>query len=165
MTSDTTKRTLRIPEQVDKALSALAEESDMEALEYMTDVLSHHALESGKLDDGASMQVQKEMEIKEHARTRAREICSRKFDPHVTLKVFLEFREKPELNAAYQTAIGGDPLKRKNPTQARINRTLGSIIKHAVRGEAETTSGGHGFTVNVDAEFIRSYTPLRPRTS
>ena len=119
---------------------------------------------TGKIGSQEALQVRKEMEVKQHAREEARRICAGRFDANVTLKVFQKFRTDSEFNAAYTAAIGNDPFRRKNQKQARINRSLGGIIKHAVGGEAETTAQGHRINASVDAEYIKSYTPLRPRT-
>jgi len=159
--NDTIQRTLRIDKAVDAALVALAAEDSKEPAEYMADVLAQHAAESDFLGRADAVRVENEIAIKERARDRAREICAKRFDPNVTLRVFQEFRTDPQLDAIYRIAIGADPTSRGNHTQARINRSLGSIIKRAVGGEAETTANGHRINAWVSEEHIRTYTPLR----
>lgn len=164
MNDDTVKRTIRVEKSVDAALVAQAALESKDPSEYITDLLSRHAIDLGVLAAADAKRVENEIEIKRRARDRAREICAKQFDPDVTLKVFQEFRAEPEFNAMYCAAIGGDPMTRGNHTQARINRSLGSIIKRAVNGEAETTPSGHRINATVSDEYIRSYTPLRPAT-
>ena len=156
---DTVKRTLRNPIAVDAALITLAREEGVDPSEYTTEILSRHVLQCGALDKIDAKQIRAEMAIKQSARALAKSICARKFDSHVTLKVFQNIRSDATLYETYKSAIGADGLDRRNPTQARINRSLGGIIKATVNGQPRTEVGNK-LSIAVQGELIRTYTPL-----
>jgi hypothetical protein len=118
------------------ALALKAKASGQEIADYAADVLTRDVIDRLKPTDAE--RIRAELELKTEAIKYAREQTAKKFDEHVTLKVFQHIRETPELCALYVRAIGGaSPYVRGNQIQARINRTLGAAIKIAVRREAQ----------------------------
>ena len=79
--------------------------------------------------------------------------------------VGLESLDLARLVAKLDLALGADPFVRGNHAQARINRTLGILIRNAVDGEAMTTENGDKLNVQVSREFIKSYSPLKLATT
>jgi hypothetical protein len=157
----TAQKTLRLPEAVDKAIGDMAQAQNMEPADLMADVLSEYALREGSLGKEDTEQVKAEMQIKKLVRDLAQDICANEFEPHVTLQVFQQIQHEPDLRGVYEKAIGAAGKVQGNHTKARINRSLGSIIKVAVRGKARTENGNR-VSIQVVDEFILSYTPLVP---
>jgi hypothetical protein len=150
--------TVRLDGVVNGALALKAKASGQEIADYAADVLTRDVIDRLKPTDAE--RIRAELELKTEAIKYAREQTAKKFDEHVTLKVFQHIRETPELCALYVRAIGGaSPYVRGNQIQARINRTLGAAIKIAVDARRKTLNGSV-LKAQVTREFILGYTVL-----
>jgi hypothetical protein len=150
--------TVRLGSVVNAALALKAKASGQEIADYAADVLTRDVIDRLKPTDAE--RIRAELELKTEAIKYAREQTAKKFDEHVTLKVFQHIRETPELCALYVRAIGGaSPYVRGNQIQARINRTLGAAIKIAVDARRKTLNGSV-LKAQVTREFILGYTVL-----
>lgn len=165
MSTNPTKHMIRLTPPVSEGLGRLADAAAMQTSDYIVDVLARHCIENKAPPPEEAVQIEAEIELKEEARQVARRTCADTFDEHVILKVFQAFRTDDRLRKIYETAIGGDPFARGNPAQARINRTLGILIRNAIDGEAMNTENGDKLNVQVSREFIKSYSPLKLATS
>lgn len=155
------RKMVRIPNAVNKAISEIAESRRLEPADLTADTLSILTLEQGIMGKPASTQIMEEIELKERVRKLTRPICAGKFDSHFTCRGFRQIRTAPKLLKLYEKEIGDDGFSRGNKTKARINRSLGTIIKMSVGGGARTKNG-HCLAARVNDEFILSYTPPRP---
>jgi hypothetical protein len=160
--------TVRLESTVAKALAWKAKENGQEVADYAGDVLTQDVIENLEPTDAA--RIQAELEVKAKAIAYAQDIAyakdrtAKKFDEHVTLKVFQHIRENDHLRGLYERGIGARPgADRGNHIKARVNRTLGAAIKTAV-GAIPKTENGNVLRAQVEGEFIRSYTLLEPDT-
>jgi predicted HicB family RNase H-like nuclease len=153
--------TVRLYSAVNAAFALKAKASGQEIADYAADVLTRDVIDQLKPTDAE--RIRAELELKTKAIKYAREQTAEKFDEHVTLKVFQQIRQTPELRDLYVRAIGGEspdaPFVRGNQTQARINRTLGAAIKIAVHARRKTVNG-NVLKAQVAREFILGYTVL-----
>ncbi len=156
--------TVRLETVVADALRFKAASAGQEAADYAASLLTEGLMDVIRAADaGAARRLQAELEIKARAIMLARQFSpADRFDPNVTLKVFQAIRHSGDLNEIYIRAIGGKPgNERGNPIKARINRSLGAIVKTAVQADVETI-GDNPVKVQVSGEFIFSYTLLKP---
>ena len=98
--------TVRLDSVVSAALALKAKASGQEIADYAADVLTRDVIDRLKPTDAE--RIRAELELKMEAIKYAREQAAKKFDEHVTLKVFQHIRETPELCALYVCATGGD---------------------------------------------------------
>lgn len=157
----TVQRTVRLPGAVDAALRESARQRGTDVGDLITDVLSRFALAERTLAAEEAERIRAELALKEQVRQMARELCAASFDPHVILRCFQRVRSDPTLLQLYGRAIGGDPFARGQDAKARLNRTLGTVIRAAVGGNAAEDDGVRR-TVAVEGELVQNYTPLRP---
>lgn len=157
----TSRKMVRIPRAVNTAISNIAQTRRMDPADLMADILSFFTIDQKILENDAASQISAEIDLKEKVRHLAQAICADKFDSHVTWRIFHHIRTDPKLRSLYEKVIGDEGFAHGNETKARINRSLGTIIKVSVGGEARTENG-LCLAVRVQDEFILSYTPLKP---
>jgi hypothetical protein len=163
-TQTLTQLTIRLEPIVADALRDKAGRLGQEPADYAAGVLTRAVLDViEEKDQAAARRLQAELEIKAWAIDHARRLSPvGAFDPNVTLKVFQAIRTDDGRRHLYLRAIGDRPSEeRGNPIKARINRSLGSMIKAAVGAEVEDING-NPVKVQVSGEFIFSYTLLKP---
>lgn len=156
--------TIRLEPAAAHALGVKAARAGHEPADYAAGLITEALLDVIREGSQAVAQrLQAELEIKACAIALARQLSPPgAFDPNVTLKVFQTIRTDERLNRLYLRAIGDRPGdERGNPIKARINRSLGAIVKTAVQAEVETI-GTSPVKVQVSGEFIFSYTLLKP---
>jgi hypothetical protein len=158
--ADQTQISVRLHEAALEALVEMAAAAGLEAADYAQTILLRHVEPAIKRRNLAAILLA-EAEIKLKASELARRLSPpRKFDPHVTLKVFQAIRQDADLRALYLAAIGGgEGFERGNPLKARVNRAIGSTVKAAL-GASSTDADGRTTKVEITGEFCFSYTLL-----
>lgn len=95
------------------------------------------------------------------ARKTAVEICSQgRFTDAVTRDVFLTLQQDANFIERYREFIGGDPYSPR-PIKARLNQGIGTGIREAIGGVAETDSAGRPMKRKVSGMIIGAYTVMR----
>jgi hypothetical protein len=156
--------TVRIRPAVYQAVEEGARKAGQEFGDFAADLLAQsviHELRQMNPDEADRLEAQ--WDVKKEALAFAVDETRRNgWDPHITLRTFQHIRNNPQLSKRFSKAIGNRPGDdRGNWLKANFNRALGSAIKVAVGGVAQTV-GGNRVKVEVLNEYIRTYTPLDP---
>jgi hypothetical protein len=151
--------TLRLDAAVHAALDSKAKTLGWETADYAASVIARDVEEELKsASPSVADRLAAERELKLEAIQYAR---SRPFDEHLTLHVFRHLRAN--FSALYETAIGGKGDVRGNHIQARVNRSLGALIKIAAGAERKLDAQGAVLKEQIRNEYILGYTRLRKK--
>ena len=162
--SDEPQVTVRLPPRLYRGLKRYADKRGVGLIEAIERVVRDAV--AAELDGDDRRQVRAEAELLDYVdRVVGGLRDAGGWDEHVTGLVFDRIRD--EALDTYAAAVGreGDPFAFGNPEKARVNKRIGTRVRHLLGAEVMLTPGGDrakGQPSRTGKSLVMSYTLLRP---